>query len=134
MLLFTLNSFTDWLDIVIQSFNTFVSSLDWKYIFGIIIISYSIEKGIEYKDLSWKFRSVFRRISKPIRVLIIGILLGMLLIWTRDFEGMEKVEVKNIIETMVYSLFMSFAIYSLVMRYMLNQGDKLVNKIFKSKK
>lgn len=54
MLLFTLNSFTDWLDIVIQSFNTFVSSLDWKYIFGIIIISYSIEKGIEYKDLSWK--------------------------------------------------------------------------------
>lgn len=81
-----------------------------------------------------EIRSVFRRISKPIRVLIIGILLGMLLIWTRDFEGMEKVEVKNIIETMVYSLFMSFAIYSLVMRYMLNQGDKLVNKIFKSKK
>lgn len=73
---------------IFEQMANYISSLDWAYILTFILIAYGLN---HYKVTDWFYKLTNLKIRTRYRVLIIGVLYGILLYFIRGYS-IKKVE------------------------------------------
>jgi TRAP-type C4-dicarboxylate transport system permease small subunit len=95
----------------------YLDALDWPYIFTFMLIAYFLTDDKAANLLPSRFRKLVLKVSKTIRVIIIGILYATALYFIRDYHGWTKIE--GLIQSLVFAM----VFYGAVMQSLI---DKII--------
>lgn len=117
-------------DFALAKLMEYLGNLDWGYMITLILLSHFVCRNemLDNKfiaQLTWlkKVKTLLLAIPMAWRVLLMGVIYGMVLYWIRDYSG------KNWLENMVQSLIFAMVSHKLFLEKWLNKLDaKLFNK------
>lgn len=95
---------------IIEAFTSYMNSLDWVYIFSLVLLAEIFTRDAVVKHFPFGLRELMIKVPKGFRVLILGLSYGITLYWMRDYQG------KTNIEILFNSLVFSMVFYELIGR------------------
>jgi len=96
---------------IITQLSNYIETLDWAYIFTFILISY----GLNSEYATGLFYKIFRfKIATRYRVLIIGVLYGVILYFIRDYTIYD---IETFIQSFAFALVFHKLLVQKVVRY-----------------